>query len=125
MAGRGVDIPLGPGVVERGGLHLICCQHNASRRIDRQLMGRCARQGDPGSVRTLICAQKPLLRRLLPAWLVARIDHYGLAHPVCLVRLIVRLPQIMEERRQRMQRRALLEHEDRARRAWSALGADG
>lgn len=52
MAGRGTDIPLGPGVVAAGGLHVLCCQHNASRRIDRQLQGRCARQGDPGSTET-------------------------------------------------------------------------
>ncbi|HKX43020.1 MAG TPA: prepilin peptidase, partial [Burkholderiaceae bacterium] len=50
MAGRGTDIPLEDGVAELGGLHVICCQLNAARRIDRQLAGRCARQGDPGSV---------------------------------------------------------------------------
>jgi preprotein translocase subunit SecA len=49
LAGRGTDIELGPGVLERGGLHVINCQDNHSARLDRQLLGRCARQGDPGS----------------------------------------------------------------------------
>ena len=49
MAGRGTDIRLGGAVREAGGLHVINCQHNSTARTDRQLLGRCARQGDPGS----------------------------------------------------------------------------
>jgi preprotein translocase subunit SecA len=49
MAGRGTDISLGPGVVQAGGLHVIVCQDNRCARLDRQFIGRCARQGDPGS----------------------------------------------------------------------------
>jgi preprotein translocase subunit SecA len=49
MAGRGTDIELGAGVAARGGLHVLCCQDNPSARLDRQLVGRAARQGDPGS----------------------------------------------------------------------------
>ncbi|MEY2874103.1 MAG: hypothetical protein RLZZ373_1474, partial [Pseudomonadota bacterium] len=45
----GTDIELGSGVAARGGLHVICCQDNTSARLDRQLIGRAARQGDPGS----------------------------------------------------------------------------
>ncbi len=48
MAGRGTDIKLGPGVAEVGGLHVIGTERHESRRIDRQLAGRSARQGDPG-----------------------------------------------------------------------------
>ena len=48
MAGRGTDIKLGEGVAEVGGLHVIGTERHESRRIDRQLAGRCARQGDPG-----------------------------------------------------------------------------
>jgi preprotein translocase subunit SecA len=47
MAGRGTDIKLGPGVADVGGLHVIGTERHESRRIDRQLRGRCARQGDP------------------------------------------------------------------------------
>jgi len=50
MAGRGTDIKLAEGVAETGGLHVILCEPNASGRIDRQVIGRCGRQGDPGSV---------------------------------------------------------------------------
>lgn len=49
MAGRGTDITLGEGVPELGGLHIIGTERHESRRIDNQLRGRCARQGDPGS----------------------------------------------------------------------------
>ncbi len=49
MAGRGTDIELGPAVAAAGGLHVIDCQDNLSARLDRQLIGRAARQGDPGS----------------------------------------------------------------------------
>src|SRR6476619_6006162 len=48
MAGRGTDIKLGPGIAEKGGLHVIGTERHEARRIDRQLAGRCARQGDPG-----------------------------------------------------------------------------
>ncbi|MEX2580030.1 MAG: preprotein translocase subunit SecA [Verrucomicrobiales bacterium] len=48
MAGRGTDIKLGEGVAERGGLFVMGTERHRSRRVDRQLRGRCARQGDPG-----------------------------------------------------------------------------
>ena len=48
MAGRGTDIKLGAGVSEVGGLYVLGTERHESRRIDRQLRGRCARQGDPG-----------------------------------------------------------------------------
>ncbi len=48
MAGRGTDIKLGDGVAEVGGLHVIGTERHEARRIDRQLAGRCARQGDRG-----------------------------------------------------------------------------
>jgi preprotein translocase subunit SecA len=54
MAGRGTDIQLGPGVAEKGGLHVILTEYHESRRIDRQLFGRCARQGDPGSCEAIV-----------------------------------------------------------------------
>jgi preprotein translocase subunit SecA len=51
MAGRGTDIKLGEGVHDLGGLHVICTEMHDSSRIDRQLIGRCGRQGDPGTFR--------------------------------------------------------------------------
>ena len=61
MAGRGTDILLTDDSRAAGGLHIICCQQNASRRIDRQLIGRCARQGDPGSVERYVSLRGPML----------------------------------------------------------------
>jgi preprotein translocase subunit SecA len=111
MAGRGTDIVLGKGVAERGGLHVICCQHNASRRIDRQLVGRCARQGDPGTAQRLLALDKPLISRFVPWWLKRCVDKRGLERPQWLVRAMVSIPQRLEERRQRAQRRELLRHD--------------
>ncbi|RME96213.1 MAG: preprotein translocase subunit SecA, partial [Verrucomicrobia bacterium] len=62
MAGRGTDIKLGPGVAELGGLHVIGTERHESRRIDRQLRGRCARQGDPGSSHFFISLEDDLMR---------------------------------------------------------------
>jgi preprotein translocase subunit SecA len=53
MAGRGTDIKLGPGVIDLGGLHVLATEYHDARRIDRQLFGRCGRQGDPGSYEML------------------------------------------------------------------------
>ena len=67
MAGRGTDIALAPVVRQQGGLHVIIGEPNDYRRIDRQLIGRCARQGDPGSYRLYLCPQDDVVRRFLPA----------------------------------------------------------
>jgi len=61
MAGRGTDIELGEGVAELGGLHVILSERHDSARIDRQLEGRCARQGDPGHFEALLSMQDPIL----------------------------------------------------------------
>jgi preprotein translocase subunit SecA len=62
MAGRGTDIHLGPGVAEKGGLHVILTEYHDSSRIDRQLFGRCARQGDPGSVQAIVAYDDGLFK---------------------------------------------------------------
>jgi preprotein translocase subunit SecA len=62
MAGRGTDIKLGAGVAELGGLHVIGTERHEARRIDRQLRGRCARQGDPGSSHFFIALEDDLMR---------------------------------------------------------------
>jgi preprotein translocase subunit SecA len=67
MAGRGTDIRLGEGVDRLGGLHVIVAEINESGRIDRQLAGRCGRQGDPGSVTVFLSLEDGLARRFLPA----------------------------------------------------------
>jgi preprotein translocase subunit SecA len=62
MAGRGTDIKLGPGVPELGGLYVLGTERHESRRIDRQLRGRCARQGDPGYTRFYVSFEDDLMR---------------------------------------------------------------
>ena len=62
MAGRGTDIVLGEGVPALGGLHIIGTERHESRRIDNQLRGRCARQGDPGSTRFYLSLEDDLMR---------------------------------------------------------------
>ncbi|MCE2983366.1 MAG: preprotein translocase subunit SecA [Parachlamydia sp.] len=62
MAGRGTDIKLEPGVAELGGLYVMGTTRHQSRRIDRQLRGRCARQGDPGNSKFYISFEDSLLR---------------------------------------------------------------
>ncbi len=62
MAGRGVDIKLGEGVVELGGLYVLGTERHESRRIDNQLRGRSGRQGDPGESRFYMSTEDNLLR---------------------------------------------------------------
>ncbi len=63
MAGRGTDIKLARGIAELGGLHVIATERHESRRVDRQLFGRCARQGDPGSSRAFVALEDELVTR--------------------------------------------------------------
>jgi preprotein translocase subunit SecA len=62
MAGRGTDIKLGEGIPDVGGLHVLGTERHESRRVDRQLRGRCARQGDPGSSRFYVSFEDDLMR---------------------------------------------------------------
>ncbi len=62
MAGRGTDIKLAAGVAKIGGLHVIGTARHQSRRIDRQLRGRCGRQGDPGSSKFYVSFEDSLMR---------------------------------------------------------------
>lgn len=62
MAGRGTDIKLGAGVVEKGGLYILGTERHESRRIDRQLRGRAGRQGDPGTSKFYLSLEDDLMR---------------------------------------------------------------
>ena len=63
MAGRGVDIKLGEGVADKGGLHILGTERHEARRIDNQLRGRAGRQGDPGSTRFYVSMEDDVMRR--------------------------------------------------------------
>ena len=76
MAGRGTDIKLSDGVASTGGLHVLATSRHESRRIDRQLIGRCARQGDPGSSKFFVCFEDQLMRRFASPKLNALIKRF-------------------------------------------------
>ncbi|HWQ93197.1 MAG TPA: SEC-C metal-binding domain-containing protein, partial [Clostridia bacterium] len=78
MAGRGTDIKLGAGVPDIGGLHVIGTERHESRRIDRQLRGRCARQGDPGSSHFFISLEDDLMRLFGSDRIVKYMEKMGL-----------------------------------------------
>ena len=73
MAGRGTDIKLGEGVRELGGLYVIGTERHESRRIDRQLRGRCSRQGDPGTTKFFLSLEDDLMRLFLQGNLASRL----------------------------------------------------
>ncbi len=73
MAGRGTDIKLGAGVPELGGLYVIGTERHESRRIDRQLRGRCSRQGDPGGSKFFVSLEDDLMRLFANAGPISRI----------------------------------------------------
>lgn len=78
MAGRGTDIKLGDGVAEIGGLHVIASARHDSRRIDRQLRGRCSRQGDPGSSKFYVSLEDNLMRLFGSDRIVKIMERFGL-----------------------------------------------
>jgi preprotein translocase subunit SecA len=78
MAGRGTDIKLGPGVADLGGLHVLATERHESRRIDRQLRGRCSRQGDPGSSHFFISLEDDLMRLFGSDKIVKYMERMGL-----------------------------------------------
>ncbi len=78
MAGRGTDIKLGEGVAELGGLYVIGSSRHDSRRIDRQLRGRSARQGDPGASRFYVSLEDNLMRLFGSDRIVKIMERFGM-----------------------------------------------
>ncbi len=78
MAGRGTDIVLGDGIAEEGGLHIIGTERHESRRIDNQLRGRAARQGDPGSSRFYVSIEDDLMRIFAPERVGSILKKFGM-----------------------------------------------
>ena len=115
MAGRGTDIRLDSGVAESGGLHVIATQRNEARRIDRQLFGRCGRQGDPGSFEAILSLDNDSVRAYYPArlqHLLPRLGRPPLPMPRRLGDLLTSLPQRAEEARHARTRRNLIQVEE-------------
>jgi preprotein translocase subunit SecA len=112
MAGRGTDIPVDPALIERGGLHVILTEWHESARIDRQLFGRCARQGDPGSCRAIVSLDDEIIQRhgegvarwVARRWPVGTVPQWG-------IRLLRNRVQAMAERVNAAQRRATMQQD--------------
>ena len=114
MAGRGTDIRLGEGVAERGGLHVIATERHEAGRIDRQLFGRCGRQGDPGSFEAIVSLQDELLKVYLPARLQRLVEkkHDGTEAEGKWGRSLIRLAQYRAQRQHQQIRRDLLKADE-------------
>lgn len=111
MAGRGTDIKLGRGVTELGGLHVLAAEPNESARIDRQLYGRGARQGDPGSAQGIFSLDNEIVIRHaknLAAYLKKRYAHTNNDISSTLVRSLFRLAQNRAERLALRRRKSVL-----------------
>ena len=111
MAGRGTDIKLAPSVKQAGGLHVILTEHYESARVDRQLAGRGARQGDPGSFAVLLALEDTQFRsrsnRILAR--LARVLGSGLGRYLALMAL--RGEQRLIERQNLIARKATLAYD--------------
>jgi preprotein translocase subunit SecA len=124
MAGRGTDIALAPGVAERGGLHVILTEYHESRRIDRQLFGRAARQGDPGSAQALVALDDELFATQAP-WLaraLAGLLRAGGWRGRAALALLRRVAQFNAESRQRDARESSLQADRRHARTLAFSG---
>jgi preprotein translocase subunit SecA len=117
MAGRGTDIKLGEGVHELGGLHVICTELHDSARIDRQLVGRCGRQGDPGTWRQFAALDDDILIEgygpKRAKRIAARLRGLLSRNPARLLAVFKRAQQRVEARHRRQRR--VLEYVERQR----------
>jgi preprotein translocase subunit SecA len=115
MAGRGTDIKLDEEVRKQGGLHVLLTERHEAARIDRQLEGRCARQGDPGSFEAFISLEDPILvgsGKQLALWL-ARLSVVAPVPLGWLGRKLIRRAQLHLEKTHAQLRKELLKQDER------------
>ncbi|MDH3256838.1 MAG: preprotein translocase subunit SecA [Nitrospinota bacterium] len=111
MAGRGTDIKLAPGIAKLGGLHVIASEPHEARRIDRQLFGRCGRQGDPGSYELFFSLEDELVQSHGPLALIRFLRIFRInkaAESSLLDKIILRWTQKFAERHHAKIRKQLL-----------------
>src|SRR3989454_4735566 len=116
MAGRGTDIRLAPGVAERGGLHVIATERHEARRIDRQLFGRCGRQGDPRGYEAILSLEDEIVTvnaSRVGRWLAALATRTPGRAGDWLAALVVRRAQRSAERLHSRVRRDLVRYDER------------
>jgi preprotein translocase subunit SecA len=126
MAGRGTDIKLGPGVAAKGGLHVLGTERHDARRVDRQLLGRAARQGDPGSGQFFLSLEDELLEGLGPDRQpeLAELGRRGGNVDWQKYQLLFLKAQRRMERRHRIQRVDLMHYEKQRQETLKELSAD-
>ena len=117
MAGRGTDIKLGEGVPELGGLFVLGTERYESRRIDRQLRGRCSRQGDPGASQFFLSFEDDLMRNFGGAERMTKMmDRFGMqdgeAVENSLMNRIIEGAQKKVEQRNYIWRKHVLDYDD-------------
>ncbi|MCX6952482.1 MAG: SEC-C metal-binding domain-containing protein, partial [Verrucomicrobia bacterium] len=116
MAGRGTDIKLGEGVRKLGGLYVIGTERHESRRVDRQLRGRCSRQGDPGLTKFYLSLEDDLMRLFLQGNLASKLmegsmqEGEELEHPW--LNRSIESAQKKVEQQNYSQRKRLLQYDD-------------
>ncbi len=116
MAGRGTDIKLGAGVVDRGGLFILGTERHESRRIDRQLRGRSGRQGDPGTTKFFLSLEDDLMRLFGSERIASVMQRMGIKegeviqHPL-ITKSVERAQKKVEENNFSIRKR-LLEYDD-------------
>ena len=125
MAGRGTDIKLSPEVEQAGGLHVILTEFHESARVDRQLFGRSARQGNPGTVEAIVSLEDELFRRHLPGWLSALLAASLRSGKPASARLFRALVALAQNRAEAKDRRIRLDTLQRDRQWQKALGFVG
>jgi preprotein translocase subunit SecA len=124
IAGRGTDIALDAPARAAGGLHVIATMRNRSRRIDRQLIGRAARHGDPGSAEAMLALDDALFAERWPPALRRALQRCsaGAVVPALLARPFVSLTQRLAEWQQRAQRAQLRRNERHADQTYAFAG---
>lgn len=126
MAGRGTDIKIDEDVRELGGMHVICTELHDAARIDRQLIGRCGRQGDPGSYRQYLSLDDDILRNGFGYKKAERLKSFGSAQGKNFHSMagLLRRAQRKVERKHFRDRMMLLHHERERTKMQREIGQD-
>jgi preprotein translocase subunit SecA len=126
MAGRGTDIKLGDGVADLGGLHVICTEMHDAARIDRQLIGRCGRQGDPGTYRHFLALDDDILAAGFGPRRAARLKAAGskTEGPLLAYEPLFRQAQRRVERRHFSERKKLMYYVKQRKKMLTQMGQD-
>lgn len=112
MAGRGTDISIADAALQAGGLHVLATEFHEAARIDRQLFGRAARQGDPGSCEVFASLEDSLVRQNAGWFMRVAIRHFGKRYPQIVGRFVSRRLQKRIEKAHSNIRASLLESDE-------------